>query len=59
MATAIRPIDGSDVVRWPDGTWCYAEDLHEYSWMSDDYEVLTPEHPEYDMVAADAGPVVP
>ena len=25
---------------WSDGTWCHAEDIEEYSWMSDDYTTL-------------------
>ena len=29
-----------DVMRWPDGMWCFREDLHEYGHMSDDYEVM-------------------
>ncbi|MBT2325539.1 hypothetical protein J7E62_24705 [Variovorax paradoxus] len=36
----IRPINGEDVCLWPDGSWCYRCDLEEYSWMSDDYEVI-------------------
>jgi hypothetical protein len=28
------------VVRWPDETWCELDELHEYSWKSDDYEVI-------------------
>ena len=31
---------------WPDGTYCLKEDLAEYSWKSDDYEILT--DAEYD-----------
>lgn len=29
-----------DVMRWPDGTWCYRDEKFEFTWMSDDYEVL-------------------
>ena len=25
---------------WSDGTWCHAEDIEEYGWMSDDYETV-------------------
>lgn len=25
------------IFAWADGTWCYAEDIEEYGWMSDDY----------------------
>ena len=28
------------VIVWPDGTWCDEEDLHEYTHMSDDYEIV-------------------
>lgn len=28
------------IYRWPCGTWCYACQLNDYSWMSDDYEKL-------------------
>ena len=24
---------------WPDGTWCDKEDLHQFGFMSDDYEL--------------------
>ncbi len=26
-----------DIFVWPDGTWCYPENIEEYSHMSDDY----------------------
>lgn len=29
-----------DIILWPDGDWCLLEDLEDYSWKSDDYEVL-------------------
>ena len=25
---------------WPDGTWCYIEDIEEYAWKSDDYQTV-------------------
>lgn len=34
-------MSGGDILVWPDGDWCLAEDLHEYTWKSDDYRVLT------------------
>jgi hypothetical protein len=46
----IKPASPDDIIRWPDGSWCYRHELHEYTWMGDDYEVLTPEHPEYDLI---------
>lgn len=33
---------------WPDGTWCALEELHEYDWMSDDYEVKVITCVQYD-----------
>lgn len=35
------------VVVWPDGTWCDEEDLHEYTYMSDDYETVYLTEVEY------------
>ena len=32
--------DSEDVVRWPDDTWCYRNELSYYGYKSDDYEVL-------------------
>lgn len=53
----IRPAVANDVLRWPDGTWMYRT---EYVWavkyrypgapLRDDYEVFTPEHPEYNLI---------
>jgi hypothetical protein len=31
---------GSRIYVWADGTWCSEEDIHEYGWMPDDYEVI-------------------
>lgn len=30
-----------DVCLWPDGSWCFFEDIMEMSHMSDDYEVIS------------------
>lgn len=30
-------LQAEDICEWPDGTWCYASELHEMSHMSDDY----------------------
>jgi hypothetical protein len=35
-----RSTDTEDVLLWPDGTWCFRDELREYGFMSDDYEVL-------------------
>lgn len=29
-----------DVFLWPDDSWCYRHELSEYSFKSDDYEVV-------------------
>lgn len=39
--------DLDDILIWPDGTWCYQFELHEMQWMSDDYERLQFDSPEY------------
>ena len=28
------------VYEWPDGTWCWKDELHEYGWKSDDYTLV-------------------
>lgn len=30
-----------EIVVWPDGDWCYIEDLYEFSHRSDDYIVYS------------------
>ena len=35
------------IFAWCDGTWCYEEELEDYSWMSDDFTPL--------WITADAG----
>lgn len=37
-----------DIVLWPCGTWCYREDLYEFTFMSDDFEILKHGTQEYD-----------
>ena len=32
--------DQDDIIVWADGTWCYRYELHEFTWMSDDYTVI-------------------
>jgi len=41
------PTDNEDMVIWPDNTWCFAEELDDYSWKSDDYIVISVEHEKY------------
>lgn len=35
------PVDQEDKLLWPDGTWCYRFEVEGYSFMSDDYEVVS------------------
>lgn len=46
----IRRASPDDILRWPDGSRCYRHELHEFAWKSDDYEVITPDSPEYDLI---------
>ena len=32
--------DKIKIMYWPDGDWCYADNLEEFSWKSDDYATL-------------------
>lgn len=43
----IRPAGQEDILRWPDGSWCYRHELPEMGHKSDDYEVITEDSPEY------------
>lgn len=49
----IREIQNEDLVVWPDGTTCYYYELEEYSFMSDDYEVVPQDTPRYLELTAD------
>ena len=35
-----KQYDVEDVFLWPDGVWCYRYEVEEYSYKSDDYEVV-------------------
>ena len=48
MNESIRPISSWDICLWPCGTWCFRLDLDEYSWKSDDYEVIPDGTPRYE-----------
>ena len=41
-----------DILRWPDGTTCYRWEWErgDYAFMSDDFEVITEESPEYQVL---------
>ena len=52
-------MSGDDILLWPCGTWCYANEIAEFSFMSDDYERLSPGEDRYKQLAEDefrAGP---
>ena len=36
----MQVLSREDIMVWPDGTWCYREDLEDMAHMSDDYIVL-------------------
>lgn len=40
-------MNNEDLVVWPDNSWCYAEDLEEYPWKSDDYVLVSADDPKY------------
>lgn len=48
MAYAIKPVSDSDILIWPDGTWCFREHLSQYGHMSDDYQTLAVDTPEWE-----------
>lgn len=33
------------IIAWADGTWCYTDEIGQFSWKSDDYcEIELPDH---------------
>lgn len=40
-------MNNEDLIVWPDNSWCYAEDLEEYPWKSDDYVLVSKDDPNY------------
>lgn len=41
-------MNNEDLVIWPDNSWCYAEEVEEYPWKSDDYMVVSIDDPKYE-----------
>jgi transcriptional regulator with XRE-family HTH domain len=41
------PADPDDVLVWPDETWCYRRDSHNFTWLTNDYRVLSADTPEW------------
>jgi hypothetical protein len=33
-----KPLNPYDAILWPDGVWCYANELDGYQYKSDDFE---------------------
>lgn len=50
-------MNGEEICLWADGTWCYWDQLIEYSYMSDDYTILKFGTEEYDAFMADLNSV--
>lgn len=40
-------MNNEDLIVWPDDSWCYAEDVEEYPWKSDDYVLVSKDDPNY------------
>jgi hypothetical protein len=38
--TKIPDTSSEDIIRWPDGSWCFRYELPQYLYKSDDYEVV-------------------
>ncbi len=35
------------IIVWPDDDRCWGDEIHEYDWKSDDYEILFPNTPKH------------
>ncbi len=46
-------IDDADIMLWPEGTWCYRDELEGMTHMSDDYQVLLYGSEEWNMFVKD------
>lgn len=40
MMHEVRKLSSQDIMLWPDGTWCFREELGDMVHMSDDYEIF-------------------
>lgn len=51
--STIKAASRDDILRWPDGTTCYRWEYERggYEWLSDDYEVITEDNPEYTLLS--------
>jgi hypothetical protein len=50
MVGHIKLASPHDLLRWPDGTICARSELAEYDWMSDDFEVIVVDSPEWELL---------
>lgn len=59
--STIKIASRDDILRWPDGTTCYRWEWErgDYAYMSDDFEVITEDSPEYEVVQASGVPHAP
>lgn len=48
-----EPID-IDLVVWPDGTWCFFEEIKEMNHKSDDYRIVTYDSAEAEEITVSA-----
>lgn len=53
--STIKIANRDDILRWSDGTTCYRWEWErgDYAWMSDDFEVITTDSPEYEILQRD------
>lgn len=35
------PISSEDLCVWPDDTYCYRSEIEQYTWMSDDFMIIS------------------
>lgn len=52
MGTDLEP---DDIILWPDGDCCFADELHEFGYKSDDYEVIKLGTQRYDDLIEEMG----
>ena len=50
----MRKIEGEDICLWSDGTWCYYEELEEMTHMSDDFEIVEMDSPQWRLLVEEA-----
>lgn len=48
---SIRLASQEDIILWPDGSWCFRYELPEMNHKSDDFEVITEDNPQYELLS--------